>query len=95
MGVKFEVDQEADASATVASVQAPPAPAARPAIRREVPAQRVEDAQASVPAANVVRVTPELVESLKSSEPLIKSLIDELGAQIVKVEPPEPLTTNN
>ena len=56
---------------------------------------RAEDAQASMPAASAVRITPELIESLKSSEPLIKTLIDELGATIVKVEPPEQLTTNN
>jgi hypothetical protein len=31
-----------------------------------------------------------LVETLKAREPLIKGLIDELGAQVVKVEAPEP-----
>jgi hypothetical protein len=48
-----------------------------------------EPAQASVPAATGIRITPELIESLRSSEPLIKGLMDELGATIVKVEPPE------
>ena len=38
---------------------------------------------------NIIRVTPELKESLRNSEPLIKSLMEELGADIVKIEPAE------
>jgi len=33
-----------------------------------------------------VKITPELIESIRSAEPLVKALMDELGAQIVKVE---------
>jgi hypothetical protein len=38
------------------------------------------------PAPPVVKITPELIESIRSAEPLVKALMDELGAQIVKVE---------
>jgi hypothetical protein len=31
-------------------------------------------------------VTPELVESIRSTQPLVKALMDELGAQVIKVE---------
>jgi len=31
-------------------------------------------------------VTPELVQSLREKEPLVRALMDELGAQIIKVE---------
>ena len=84
VGLKFEVDEES----SVAVMDEP-----RPQARREPVRRSVEDAQGSIPAAiapvtNSVRVTPELVESLRNSEPLIKTLMDELGAQIVKVEPP-------
>jgi hypothetical protein len=69
-------------------------------VRREVhPARpRNEDAQPSVPAAGAtpaIRITPELIESLREREPMIKSLMEELGATIVKVEPPEPASTSN
>ena len=99
MGVKFEVEE---AEAATAVVDAPaPAPATRPVVRREVqPSRRTEDAQPSIPAANVatanvIRVTPELIESLRNSEPMIKAVMDELGADIVKVEAPEQPATSN
>jgi DNA polymerase-3 subunit gamma/tau len=82
VGLKFEVDETQDAA--VAVMEAP----ARPQVVR----RSVEDAPQAVAAAvapptRSVRVTPKLVESLRNSEPLIKTLMDELGAQIVKVEP--------
>jgi hypothetical protein len=37
----------------------------------------------------MIKITDELVESLRTNEPLIKSLMDDLGATIIKVEPAE------
>jgi hypothetical protein len=31
-------------------------------------------------------VTPELVQSIRENEPLVRTLMDALGAQIIKVE---------
>lgn len=84
LGVLFEVD-ETQAEAEFAVAEAPPPP--RTPVRKEP--VRVNLEPPSAPPANVVRITPELIESLRSSEPLIKQLMDELGATIVKVEPPE------
>jgi len=80
VGVKFEVD---------AAVEAGPAPAAVPS--RAMPASRAPVATASVPPspagpiAPAVKITPELIESLRH-QPLVRALMDEMGAQIVKVE---------
>jgi hypothetical protein len=41
------------------------------------------------PASNLIKVTPDVIETLRNNEPLIKGLMDELGAQIVKIEVPE------
>jgi hypothetical protein len=38
------------------------------------------------PMEPAVRITSELREQLRNSEPLIKAVMDELGAEIVKVE---------
>ena len=97
LGVRFEVDEESpdgvsDTGGDVA-VMSPPAARADTA-RRAAPApvrKQVEAPPAPAPAANLLKVTPELVETLRNSEPLIKGLMDELGAQIVKVEAPEPV----
>jgi hypothetical protein len=107
VGVRFEIDDSDDAAVSNAidsgglgvatAVAAPvvarvqPAPP-RPAARREPVRVAVEPPQ---PAAPVVKITPELIESLKSSEPLIATLIDDLGAQIIKVEPPDAPATSN
>jgi hypothetical protein len=79
VGVKFEVEQ-IDVSA---SVETSPAPARIP-VRREIArASPVPPPEAAAPS---IRITAELREQLRNSEPLIKTLMDELGAEIVKVE---------
>ena len=93
LGVRFEVDEEsaeapqattATTTATAVRVQAPPV-----APRMIKPVQR-EIEMPAAPAPNLVKITPEVIENLRNSEPLIKGLMDELGAQIVKIESPEP-----
>jgi hypothetical protein len=77
---------------TARSVQ----PAPRAPVRQAPPPQQrvpIEAPPPPVAPVNVVRITPELIESLRASEPLIKGLMDELGAQIIKVEPPENANT--
>jgi hypothetical protein len=87
IGVKFDLSAESETATAVA------APVVRrPAalqIRREIPAA-VELAVSS-PAAPVptIRVTAELVDELRQSEPLIRALMDDFGATIVKIEAPE------
>jgi DNA polymerase-3 subunit gamma/tau len=82
IGVRFEVElapeneSGAAESKTPAREDAPPAPARQP-VPIPVP-------QSPVPPA--VKVTPELIESIRASEPLVKALMDELGATIIKVE---------
>ena len=76
IGVKFEVEQlELSPEAE--------APAGRP---EAVQSPVVPVAQSPVPQAPAVKLTPELVASIRESEPLVKALMDELGAQIIKVE---------
>jgi DNA polymerase III gamma/tau subunit len=82
VGVKFIVE-ESDPNAS-----AEPAPIATPTrapVRREIPV-RATPVPPSEPAAPAIRITSELREQLRNSEPLIKTLMDELGAEIVKVE---------
>ena len=84
VGVKFEVDVSSDAMIAPAEAAAP-----RPAIpNRAAPRSAPQPAPAEpppAPAAPAIKLTPELIESLRN-EPLIKSLMDNLGATIVKVE---------
>lgn len=82
VGVKFEVD--AAAGNTTATVEPPVRTVApsRPAPRSK-PQSAPEPSPA--PSAPAIKLTPELIESLRN-EPLIKSLMDNLGATIVKVE---------
>ncbi|MEA2736470.1 MAG: polymerase subunit gamma/tau, partial [Humisphaera sp.] len=91
LGVRFEIEEEpATDGSAIAVMEAPPT--TRPATlhRAAKPAAREIEPPAPVaPVANLVKVTPELIESLRNSEPLIKGLMDELGAQIVKIESPE------
>ncbi len=93
IGVKFELD-----ASPAAREASPPAPAANAAIGANpgpAGAQRASGAPARTPPAAApvpstpsagARVTPELVQSIRENEPLVKALMDELGATIVKVE---------
>ena len=72
VGLKFEVDAQ---SQTSAGSIPPLKPAAAPG---------PSAAPADLPAPSI-KITPELVESLRK-EPLVQVLMDQLGAQIVKVE---------
>ncbi|MDB5358337.1 MAG: dnaX 2 [Phycisphaerales bacterium] len=85
VGVKFEVATDESVEARPQEARAPSAPPARrPAMRPATqPAPEPPPAPAGPPA---IKVTPELVESLRSSEPLVKSIMDKLGGQVVKVE---------
>jgi DNA polymerase-3 subunit gamma/tau len=75
VGVKFEVDAEA--------VEAMPAmDRTRPSPPQTAPARPASAPLAPQPA---VKLTPELIESLRK-EPLVRAFMDEMGAQIVKVE---------
>ncbi|HEY2585995.1 MAG TPA: DNA polymerase III subunit gamma/tau [Tepidisphaeraceae bacterium] len=86
IGVRFEVDP---------NFTPDPAPqAAPPAFSRPAPPQRPAPRPAPQPAIEeppspppppAVKVTPELIETLRN-EPLVKALMDNLGATIVKVE---------
>ena len=93
LGVRFDIDPREDvredASDTSRDTVVAPAQV-EAAVRREPVRIAVPPPPAPhAPATASVRITPELVESLRSSEPLIKALMDDLGATIVKVEPPE------
>jgi hypothetical protein len=89
VGVTFDVEAE-DATAP-AGVATMPAPAASPAkaparagspavtpVRREIPTPP------SAPAST--RPTQEQIDALRASDPLIKSLMDDMGATIMKIE---------
>jgi hypothetical protein len=84
IGVRFEVDPAAEGEAADAAPAPQPAPARAPAAR--VAPGPPEPAQPAVQQAPAVKITPELIESIRTAEPLVKALMDELGAQIVKVE---------
>ena len=80
VGVKFEVDAATEASAVSAPEVPPPRPS--PAIR---PPAAPADEPPPPPAQPAMKLTPELIESLRN-DPLIKALMDQMGAQVVKVE---------
>lgn len=80
IGVRFEIDAEAPPAESTPSNGAPVA--AAPSTARIEP-QRIEPA---APPTPTIKVTPDLVASLRESEPLVKELMDKLGAQIIKVE---------
>jgi len=87
IGVKFEVEAAPEGEAREGEAPSVPAPA--PVLKSGLP-EVTRPAAAVVapppPAAPVVKITPELIESIRSAEPLVRALMDELGAQIVKVE---------
>ena len=88
VGIAFDLDPDEEPS-SVATMSAPatqpkpmPAKAGTPLnapVRREIPA-------APPPAPAASRPTPEQIEALRASDPLIKALMDEMGATIMKVE---------
>jgi hypothetical protein len=80
IGVKFEVDAAPEGAETPRDPLPPPAPDVQ---RRSA---SPEATRPIAPPAPVVKITPELIESIRGAEPLVKALMDELGAQIVKVE---------
>jgi len=70
----------------VAAAATPPAQAPRAGASQRMPPQAVTAPdEPAAPAVPAVKLTPELIESLRN-EPLIKALMDQMGAQIVKVE---------
>ncbi|MGB7158831.1 MAG: hypothetical protein WBD40_12235, partial [Tepidisphaeraceae bacterium] len=88
VGITF--DLEADATSAIATTEVapkitantPPAKAVSPtAVRREA-----VRAPAATPAPAPVRLTDEQIAALRESDPLIKSIMDELGAQVIKIE---------
>ena len=92
VGVAFDVEaEESAAPAGVATMPAPVAPVVSPAktpakagspaiapVRREIPAPP--------PAPAATRPTQEQIDALRSSDPLIKALMDDMGATIMKIE---------
>ena len=83
IGVRFDVDAAPDAE------PAAPAPAPQVAPVRAPPSRATSGPpEVALPAAPpvAVKITPELIESIRTAEPLVKALMDELGATIVKVE---------
>ncbi len=82
VGVKFEVDAD-----TVPSTVAPPPASpedAAPAIVDDLPpaADAIPRPHPQVPG----RVTPEMVAAIREETPLVKALMDGLGAMVIKVE---------
>jgi DNA polymerase-3 subunit gamma/tau len=76
VGIKFEIEPEAASSE---------GPAAPPVVQAP-PRLRPQSALVETPAAgSSLRLTPELLESLRA-DPLIKAVMEGLGASIVKVE---------
>jgi hypothetical protein len=82
IGVAFEIGPEpvphaAQAAPEAAPRQRPAAPSSAAPPTPAVPAS---------PPAPSIRITPELIQTIRESEPLVRDLMDKLGAQIVKVE---------
>ena len=105
LGVRFEVDEESaapqpagdDDGSASRGVAANGATRVQPA---SAPPRVVKTVQREIeappaPAPNLIKVTPEVIEILRNNEPLIKGLMDELGAQIVKIESPEPAAASS
>jgi hypothetical protein len=85
IGVRFEVDAAPEGDEANGNGVPTPAPAPEP-VRRAAPPEATRPPPAPVAAGPLVKITPELIESIRGAEPLVKALMDELGAQIVKVE---------
>jgi DNA polymerase-3 subunit gamma/tau len=83
IGVRFEVDEAPAGTPQESQPEPVPVP---PRGARTGPAEPAPADPPSVASAPAVKVTPELIESIRASEPLVKALMDELGATIIKVE---------
>jgi hypothetical protein len=88
VGIAFDLDPDEAATASVGTMPAPPSQArampAKAATPLNAPVRREIPAPPPAPAAS--RPTPEQIEALRASDPLIKALMDEMGATIMKVE---------
>ena len=89
VAVSFEVEAPAEAPPTAEG----PGPATtplpvQPAAQRRPAAQPPQPPppEPEMPAVRVQRVTPDMVDALRETQPLVKALMDGLGAQIIKVE---------
>ncbi len=83
VGVRFEVEPQAE-PATGAAPSGAAAPSDKPA--RIAPPAAAPASPSPTPAPDSVRITPELIETIRANEPLVKALMDQLGATIVKVD---------
>jgi DNA polymerase-3 subunit gamma/tau len=81
VGVAFEIDAEVAPAAPGPAAPAAGRPAPPPRRPAPPPPPREEP-----PSAPVQRVTPEMVEQIRSTQPLVKALMDGLNAQVIKVE---------
>lgn len=92
IGVRFEVDAGPDAAEANAGPILDPMDRGGDRSANEkasVPRSRTAPPEVVPPRALPapgIKITPELIESIRGAEPLVKALMDELGAQIVKVE---------
>jgi DNA polymerase-3 subunit gamma/tau len=87
VGLRFEVDlAPADATAAPTAVAAAPMRPAETSRLRPTALPPPRPAPLETSATPMIKITPELVDSLRESEPLVKTLMDDLGATIVKVE---------
>jgi DNA polymerase-3 subunit gamma/tau len=85
VGVKFEIDPNVESVAAPASeVRSAAAAVVSRQAPRAAPPPPTEEPPAA-PAAQAIKVTPQLIESLRA-DPLVRALMDQMGAQIVKVE---------
>ncbi len=88
IGIKLEIAAEEEGGATLPAEAPSTAAPDRPVIPAPMPrrAPNGPPPPASEPATPSIRITPELVQSLRDSEPLIAAAIDGLGAQVIRVE---------
>ena len=87
VGVVFEVVDEAPTGEAPAATDATSAarPRATPAVSAR-PTSAPPSRPEPPPGPPAVRITPELVQSLRESQPLIRAVMDRLGGQVIKVE---------
>lgn len=84
VGVRFEIDSPELAASAPPPRAGNSTEAKRPLAARSAPPTAVESPAA--PESPTVKVTNELVESLVNANPLIKSVVQRLGGQVIKVE---------